>query len=149
MNRGISCTMYNNSELIREVLILLSENKRTFYIAWYNAIGKEHSLLPVSSENHIVSGNKLKDMAKATIWDMVLQIYPPNKKTVESFRTYEDYQNSSCVCCLIYCDCGDLDIYMKEPELFKKVQNLLMEHHVENFEVLTDENDRREILHIF
>jgi len=149
MERGISCSIYNCSNVIRTILVALSEKYHSFYISWYNAIAKEKTLLPIASEDYIVSSEGLNDMVNATIWDVVLFAFPKDAEIVASFTTYEDYQNSSCECCLIYYDCGELDVYLKDSELLNNMHKLLVEHNAENFVILTDENDRRDTLHIF
>ncbi len=84
-------------------------------------------------------------MEHHAIWELVLHIYPVGEEK-ESIKTYADFIGSNCCCCLIYYDCGYLDIYIKEAGLLQQIRACLAELNAEELQVLTDSNDDRQAL---
>jgi hypothetical protein len=138
--RGIECSLYNGQ--IREVLLFLSNQSFDFYVKWCMKIDSKYALLPNPSHNFDILPYDLKALAKESLWELILHIYPigGNKQTIE---TYDDFNKSSCICCLIYYDCGLLDIYTKESNLRDQLYSLLLSLQAKEIELITDLSDGR------
>lgn len=139
--RGIECSLYNGN--VEDLLRFISNNPFEFYVKWCMKIDDKHMLLPKSSNNFRISSHDLKKMAEeCSIWELVLHLYPVGSDN-QIIETYEDFINSSCVCCLILYDCGLLDIYVKESDFRERLWNLLLSLGAEDMALITDESDGR------
>lgn len=136
--RGIECSLYGGE--IKEILFFLSDKPFDFYVKWCMKINSKCGLLPNSTQDFCVSPYELKTLAKESIWELVLHIYPAgeNRQTIE---TYDDFNKSPCICCLIYYDCGLMDIYTKESNLRDQLYNLLLSIQAKDIELITDSSD--------
>lgn len=143
--RGIECTLFN--EKIEELLIFLSHELGEFYIPWCLKIDDSQMLLPTSIESCHISANNLIELAKSSIWELVLHIYPISSK-YEMIETYDDFIKSACRCCLIFYDCGLMDIYIKGKKLFERIHNKLIALEAGDMRLITDVSDTRTILHL-
>lgn len=141
--RGIECSLYNGR--VEDLLLFLSNKPFDFYVRWCMKIDDKHVILPKSSCNFRILPHDLKKLAKESIWELVLHIYPvgSNRKIIE---TYDDFMNSSCICCLIFYDCGLLDIYTKESSLRDQLYDLLLSLQAKDIELITDVSDGRTCL---
>lgn len=138
--RGIECSLYNGK--VEDLLLFLSNKPFDFYVRWCLKLEGNNGLLPTSSRNFHILPYDLKKLAKESIWELILDIYPVglNKQTIE---TYDDYINSPCVCCLILYDCGLMDIYVKESNLRNQLYNLLLSLQAKDIAFITDRSDCR------
>lgn len=143
--RGIACSIDNGS--VDELLLLLAEESCEFYASWYMGADNKHTILPATAQNLHLSSAALKDLAKNSIWELVLQLYPIgyNYKAIE---TYLDFQRSLCQCCLIYYDCGFMEVYIKNPALFELIYNKLQQIQAKDIKFITSSNDKRTCLHL-
>ena len=141
--RGIECSLYNRK--VEDLLLFLSNKPFDFYVQWCMKIDDNHMILPKSSHNFRILPCDLKKLAKESIWELVLHVYPigSNRKIIE---TYEDFMKSSCICCLIFYDCGLLDIYTKESSLRDQLYDLLLSLQAKDVELITDVSDCRTCL---
>lgn len=141
--RGIECSLYNGG--VEDLLLFLSTKPFDFYIRWCMKIDDKGVNLPKSLSDFQIFPHELKKMAKESIWELVMHIYPvgANRKIIE---TYDDFMNSSCICCLIFYDCGLLDIYIKELSLRNQLYDLLHSLQAKDIELITDVSDCRTFL---
>ena len=143
--RGIECSLSKGG--IKDILIYLAKEPAEFYIPWCSRIDNKHTLLPRASKNKHISALGLEALAQHCIWELVLQIYPP-EAGYDEIETYDDFINSACVLCLIYYDCGLLDMYVKSPAFLEKMRELLLQLNAEGIALITDANDGRTALHL-
>ena len=138
--RGIECSLYNGR--IEDVLLFLSQKSFEFYVKWCMKIDNNQQLLPKSTRDYPVSAHDLCELAKMSIWELVLHAYPTgaNSCTIE---TYSDYKKSACTCCLIFYDCGLLDIYTKDLCLCNQLYELLLSLQAKDIAYITDLSDNR------
>ena len=136
--RGIECSLYNGR--IEDLLLFLANKPFDFYVRWCLKIDDKQMILPKSSCNFRVLPEDLKKLAKKSIWELILHVYPvgSNMKLIE---TYDDYVSSSCSCYLIFYDCGLLDIYVKEVSMRNQLYDLLLSLQAKDIEFITDESD--------
>lgn len=141
--RGIECSLYNGR--FEDLLLFLSDEPFDFYIHWCMRIDDNHVILPKSSHDFRILPHDLKKLAKESIWELVLHVYPAgsNRQIIE---TYDDFTNSPCICCLIFYDCGLLDIYTKESNLRNQLYDLLLSLQAKDIEFITDVSDSRTCL---
>lgn len=141
--RGISCTL--NEGGIQELLLLLAQTSCTFFVPWCSKIDSPKQWLPGHTRDFYLDSEGVCNLTESTIWELVLHMYPTGE-TAERIETYEDFLKSKCFCCMIYYDCGWLDIYIKDPMLFEQVHNKLLALNAEDFEILTAANDGRTLM---
>ena len=141
--RGIECSLYSGG--VEDLLLFLSTKPFDFYIRWCMKIDDENLILPKSSCNFQILPHELKKLARESIWELVLHIYPIGSNR-EKIETYDDFMNSSCICCLIFYDCGLLDIYTKESSLRDQLYDLLLSLQANDIELITDVSDGRTCL---
>ena len=141
--RGIECSLYNSG--VEELLLFLSTKPFDFYVRWCRKIDGNDVIFPKSSCNFQILSHDLKKMAKESIWELVLHIYPVGSNR-EIIETYDDFKNCSCICCLIFYDCGLLDIYIKESSLRDQLYDLLLSLQAKDIEFITDVSDCRTCL---
>ena len=142
--RGIECSLHNGN--IEDLLIFLSNKSFDFFVQHCSTIDNNRMILPRTSLNFCISSDQLCELAKTSIWELVLHIYPTgsNKQQIE---TYEDFLKSECLCCLIFYDCGMLDIYIKGYDLNREVYNILNSLQAEDIKYITDFSDGRTFLY--
>lgn len=143
--RGIECSLFCGE--IREFLFFMADMPFNFYVQRCMKIGSDHSLLPKSFKPQWVSPNKLKELAKDSIWELVLHAYPPGVSQ-QTIDTYDDFINSQCICCLIFYDCCLLDLYVKNSSFRKQLEDMLQSLQAENIALITDESDGRTSLNV-
>ncbi len=138
--RGIICQLYNGK--IGEVLLYFSREFEAFYIPWCMKIDAPGMILAKSYQNLRPSVPELREIAEQCIWELILHMYPVGAK-MEQIDNYQDFEKSECACCLIYYDCGELEIYIKDSERREKVWDLLQSLQASNLEYITDASDGR------
>ena len=143
--RGIECTLYNSA--IKEVLLFLANISCDFYIPWCLQIDRKESLIPLGMQIGHISAQGLKRVANCGIWELVLHMFQTGG-LYEKIETYSDFRTSACMCCLIYYDCGLLDLYIKDPGLLEKIYNYLLFLGAEEIALITDSSDGRALLHL-
>ena len=141
--RGIECSLYNGG--VEDLLLFLSTKPFDFYIRWCMKIDDKDMILPKSSCNFQILPHELQKLARESIWELVLHIYPDgsNRKIIE---TYDDFLNSQCHCCLIFYDCGLLDIYIKNADFRDQLYSLLLSLSAKDMKFITDLSDSRTCL---
>lgn len=109
--RGIECVL--DDESIGNFLPFISKKSAEYVVPWCMVSTGIYDMnngcdAPVSRE-------WLNELAQETILELVLFVYPPNasKKHIE---TYTDFKESDCCLCLIYYDCGTLEMYIMVPK---------------------------------
>ncbi len=141
---GFECSLYNGN--IDKILMFLSGLTYKYYVSNYLLIDSKEVLLPKKHNDFWIKPNTLESMAKETIWELVLFVY--DKNVIEQpIKTYDDYVNSSCVACLLYYDCGLLEIYVKEPHLRNRLLELLIKIGAEDLKHITDDCNYRVFLY--
>lgn len=143
MRRGMSCGLSNKG--INKLLLFLSKKNYTCYLLDCLAIDKREMIIPDYLQDQRATETMLKEMATTSFFEFKFLMYPPNKPC-KDFASYETFVESDCICCLLYYDCGWLDVYIKDDVLFEDVYGFLMKLDIEQFEIITDINDKREAL---
>lgn len=143
--RGIECSLYNGE--IKSLLLFLSNKPFDFFAPWCMAIHDNRMLLPEAVRNQRISALDLKEIAEASIWELVLHIFPIGLRT-QQIETYDDYIRSPCIGCLIFYDCGLMDIYVKDCFLREQIYNLLLTLHASDVAFITDTTDGRTDMHL-
>ena len=138
--RGIECSLYNGR--VEDLLVFLSNKPFDFYIRWCMKVDDNHMTLPKSSNNFRILPQDLRKLAKESIWELVLYVYPSDSYC-QRIETYDDFINSMCICCLIFYDCGLLDIYVKESKLRDELYDLLLFLQAKDLAFITDDSDGR------
>ncbi len=141
--RGIECSLYNGR--IEDLLLFLSNKPFDFYIRRCMKINDKHALLPKPSCNFRILPNDLKQLAKESIWELVLDIYPVGSN-IQTIETYDDFLESPCVCCLIFYDCGLMDIYVKDSNLRNRLYHMLFSLQAKDITLISDVSDNRTCL---
>lgn len=138
--RGIECSLYNGR--IEDLLLFLSNEPFDFYIRWCMRINDKHALLPETLCNFRILPQDLKQLAKESIWELVLDIYPVDSNT-QTIETYDDFFNSLCVSRLIFYDCGLMDIYVKDANLRNQLYDLLVSLQAKDLSLISGTSDSR------
>ena len=141
--KGIECSLYSGR--IKKLLMYLADKSYDYYISWCMKIDDWHNSFPQSSQNFHISTQGLKELAQSSLWELVLYIYPVGQEH-KIIETYSDFENSSCICCLILYDCGLLDIYVKDANLLESIYNQLQSLQAEELRILTNRSNIRKIL---
>lgn len=138
--RGMECEL--PTDQMYKVLERLADESRSFYVRRCMAIDEEHRFIPGTTVNYAISAKALRELAQSCIWELVLDVYPCGSP-VDSIVSYSDFQKSACLCRLIFCDCRELELYIKDAALFAKLSSLLRSLNAENMRDITDASDRR------
>lgn len=133
-NRGIECALdyYKLQELLREI----SQKKWDFCIPWCLKDG----LYPI--RNAVVSGKDLVQMFDWRIWELELHCHKCGEDYTE-IKSYQDFLTSSCECLLLYYDCGNLEIYIKNQNDFEWLYEFLRLNGATELSIKTNECDMR------
>lgn len=151
--KGIECSLYNGR--IEELLHFLSNKPFDFYIQRCMKIDATQ-ILPKLSNNFCISSHDLRRLSRESIWELVMYVYPidSSDQTIEidssrkTIETYDDFIQSPCICCLIFYDCGLLDLYVKESNLREQLYDLLLSLEATDMELITDVSDSRTYMHL-
>lgn len=138
--RGYECSLYGGS--IEEFLLFLADKPFKFFVKKCMKIDASHMKFPESSNNYHISAHDLRNLSKESIWELVMYAYPIDA-VFQSIETYGDFLHSSCICCIIFYDCGLLDIYIKEPTLCEQIYDLLLSIRAENIEIISESSNIR------
>ena len=142
--KGISCLLPDQS--VNGLLLHISDLEYDFFSPWCLKIASREMMLPESVKGLAITPSYLRELGHQAIWELVLHVYPMCAPKTE-IETYEDFLNSSCLCCMIYYDSGWLDIYIKDDVLFADIQTWLQKLEAKEIVLLTDANDKRTIMH--
>lgn len=143
--RGISCSLFHGA--IGELLQILAKEPFEFFVPWCSRIDHPKMLLPKSSPIYSISASDLAELSTCSIWELVLQLFPVGGGCAE-IETYDDFLKSPCICCLIFYDCGLLDVYVKDPVFLERIREHLIRLGAEELMFLTDANDGRTALRV-
>jgi hypothetical protein len=138
--RGIECSLYNDQ--IGDLLRFLSNKTYEFYVSKCMKIESNNMLIPKATFNFPISSLGLKNLAQNSIWELVLHIYPLGLSN-QVVETYDDFIRSSCICCLIFYDCGLLDIYVKDTTLRNQLYEQLLSLNADEIKLITASTDKR------
>ena len=142
--RGITCTFQGDE--IYSFLDYIVQEDYDCYALWCLKNEKE-KLVPQAVKNFKITHKNLNEFGEQGLWELVMHVYPHGIQQA-LINTYHDFVTSGCICCLIYYDCGVLDIYIKEPMQFQEIWNKLILLDAENMVRITDNNDCRIELHL-
>lgn len=143
--RGIECSLYNGR--IKDLLKFLSCEPFEFYVQRIMQINDKSMKLPQSLFNFKISSQDLENIAKNSIWELVLHIYPLGANN-QVINTYDDFIQSPCICCLIFYDCGLLDVYLKDIHFREKLYDILLSLEASDINLITDTSNSRTYLHL-
>lgn len=132
--RGIKCSM--DYYALADFLRLLAEKNWAYYVPWCLLNGVD------SIRDQKMDSKDLLDLEKYRIWELELQCYPQCVGNAD-IDCYQDFLSSSCDCCLLYFDCGFLEIYIKHSEHFQQFWAYLAAKNADDLQVITHENDTR------
>ena len=136
--KGIECSLFNGG--IKDLLIFLSNEPFAIYISKCTKIDNKDMIMPKSSYDFCVSPYGLRELVKASIWELVLYLYPL-ETDFQPIKTYDDFIRSSCVCCLIFYDCGLLEIYVKDALFRDKLYEALLSFQARDIQLITRDMD--------
>ena len=143
--RGIRCSLYNGK--ITDLLMDIAQKDCSFYIESCMEIENKHQLVPKLLRNVHANGQDIQRLAAISIWELVLHMYPKGKQA-EKINTYEDFLKSECACCIIFYDCGLLDIYIKDQVELNRIWEKLTSLQAQDMIVITNTTDSRTVLHL-
>ncbi len=138
--RGVICN--TNDGDIREVLRYLSNTEKQFHIPWCMKIDAPGMILAKSYRDLECIAPQVREIAEQCIWELTLCVYPKNAK-IQEIDTYQDFIKSECECSLLYYDCCDLEIYIKDKDFLVTIWNLLRSLQVKDLAYITDASDDR------
>ena len=139
MIRGIQCTL--DAPVLNFIKTIL-QWPLEFYVPWCQKVDTDNKYNPGDYTDFFHCQDNLVFLEKSAIWEIVIHGYPKGH-TPETLEVYEEYLHSSCQMCLIYYDCGYLDIYIKDETRRKLAWDTLINLGAEDMDWLTDENDGR------
>lgn len=138
--RGIECSLDNDR--IEDLLLFFCNTNFDFYIQRCMKVDSKRTLLPTLSQNFRISSKDLEKLAKESIWELVLHIYPIGSN-MQAIDTYNTFMKSACLCCLIFYDCSLMDLYVKDSMLRNRLYNLLLTLDAKDMSFITDQSDGR------
>ena len=138
--RGIECSLDNDR--IEDLLLFFCNTNFDFYIQRCMKVDSKRTLLPTLSQNFRISSKDLEKLAKESIWELVLHIYPIGSN-MQAIDTYNTFMKSECLCCLIFYDCSLMDLYVKDSMLRNCLYNLLLTLDAKDMSFITDQSDGR------
>ena len=141
---GLKCGLEDGQ--LQDMLCWFAEKDYDVLVYDIYKIDNKSSIMPISYKNISIHSSGLKEFFHSTIWEMVMYIYPPGAEK-QAIDTYEDYVNSQCVGCVIYYDCGYLEVYTKDVPLLHEIDALASAWNVEEKSLITESN-RRTIMHL-
>lgn len=137
---GVKCVL--NTSAFNQILRLIAKEAYELYVPWCSGIDAPYMRLPYNSRIGHITALELEELAEQTIWEMVLSMYPTGKSD-DTIETYDDYQNSECVCYIIYYDCGILEVYAKNFCWMKKLYETLSALGATSLSYIIEENNSR------
>ena len=146
--RAISCSLYNEPDRLTRLLQILAAEDYAFFLPWCSTIYQSGMIIPENFIDCSAGSGDLTKLANTTIWELVLQIYPSGAAS-ERIETYEDFCKSSCIGCLIYYDCGLLEIYAKGDPLFHRVREALSMMQTKDLIYFPGTSVQRTIMHLY
>ncbi|MBR6801067.1 MAG: DUF2691 family protein [Eubacteriaceae bacterium] len=146
-NKIIGIESSVNPGVIKIILNHYSVMYDEFYILQCSKIHSKEMLLPEDTYHITVDGQYLRDVAQSTVWELVMYIYPEGI-TGSEIGTYEDFLESECNTCVIYYDCGYLEIYSKDEEHLFAMHKILSRLDTDELTFVTEENFDRTAMHL-
>lgn len=136
---GLECTLEDNGTEM--FLQFLSTMYSSFSVPWCMVNGNDNNNGEYSPTT-LLSSAWLERLAENEILELVLFAYA--KDALPSVIVdYDDFWKSECRLCLIYYDCGVLEVYIKNKEDFIAIWNELVLLHAQNMVTKTALNDGR------
>lgn len=135
--RGIECTL--EEDAIESLLRYFSEDDSSIVVPCCMINGEG---IETQNADSVWSPAELCKLSQESILELVLQIYPPNSLP-SKIETYADFVESECSICVIYYDCGMLEMYIKNLDDFNRIKSKLISLHVQDMIIKTALNDKR------
>lgn len=150
MIRGIECTVAPGA--LANLLTYFSQDSSTFFVPWclVHQAGLGGRIgIPETREyrNMSLAACDMDAIIGMSIWELVLHKYP-REKQIQTIDTYEDFVNSDCELCLLYYDCGPLEIYIKKDDCIQRIWDMLVALNAQDLKLITDANDNRSGLYV-
>ncbi len=79
------------------------------------------------------------------IWELCVSFYSSDYM-VQPFKTYDEFLSSTCNCCVIFYDCSELEIYIKDTSHIDKIKHILSDLGAEDIAVIDESNHFRTIM---
>lgn len=76
------------------------------------------------------------------IWELELQCTQHYTGSL-AIQTYEDFCEMPCICYILYYDCGNLELYIKDSNDLLQFQEYLEDIGVQDLTLITDSTDTR------
>ena len=133
----IGIEFFVNGRVIKEVLNYYSLKYDEFYIPWVYNMHVPGMIIPSGKKDIDLGPQELRVLAKTSVWELVLHVYEPGANRSE-INTYDDFMKSECICCLIYYDCGYLEIYSKDKEHLVEMWNKISQMDIDERSIITD-----------
>lgn len=135
--RGIECALEEDE--IETFLRFIAEKYSSFVIPWCMLNGGQFS---AKNTYDMLPPIRLKMLAQEAILELVLFAYAPNALPSQ-ITSYSEFVKSECSVCLIYYDCGTLEIYIKNRKDFNEIWDTLLLLHAQDMVIKTDASDGR------
>lgn len=132
--RGLRCSL--DYYCLANFLRYLSKKAWKFYIPWCFLDGI------ITVRDYRASTKDLETLDKHRIWELELQCYPHDAIQVD-IANYQEFCTSLCACYLLYFDCGYLEIYVKQLNVFRQFWDYLVSLGAKDLVIVTDTNDTR------
>lgn len=150
MIRGIECTLSPRG--LANLLMYFRQDSSKFFVPWclvHQTGLVEQISIPETREyrNITLTACEMDAVIGMSIWELVLHKYP-DEKQVQAIDSYEDFVNSDCELCLLYYDCGPLEIYIKDANCIQSIWNRLVSLNAQDLKLITDTNDNRSFLYV-
>lgn len=139
---GLECTLEEDGTEM--FLRFLAAKYHSFSVPWCSING-DNSEQFRSTESK--SPAWVEQLAENALLELVLFAY--GKNALHSIIwDYDDFEKSECSACLLYYDCGVLEIYVKSNDEFAAIWNELTLLHAQNMVAKTVRNDGRSKLYL-
>lgn len=139
---GLECTLEEAG--MEMFLQFLATRYFSFSVPWCIVNGNDNGKHNASA---LLSSTRLQRLAENDFLELVLFAY--GKGALQSVIVdYDDFRKSECSVCLIYYDCGMLELYIKSNEDFTAIWNELVLLHAQNMVTKTTSNDGRSKLYL-
>lgn len=141
--RGIRCELAQND--IGKFLLYFTKKDLDYFTPWCSYIKENGRGIPNTVQNIQLTSTDLTNLMRYSLWEFVLHIYPSDAEK-KSIRSYSDYLNSNCICCIIYYDCGVTEIYAKDKHMLREIEDLAIQLNVPFVTYITDDTDDRKVM---
>ena len=141
---GYECSLCDGR--LADILRHLTTQQYEYYVPLLSAISNGGNVLPTVIKNVCVDSDELMQIAQKCIWELELHIYPYGAKK-KLFKTYDEYINSDCICCLVFYDCKLLDVYAKS-EILEDFFMLLCGIGANQLTEIREDGNHRDLMYI-